>query len=143
MTRLLAIVTSAVFLLVGFFAASAKVHDPGPPYTSAQFLEISKERLAYDLRQNIEIWWAKAPEYLKKHILNTHSERWAAIIKCNYFGFRPDVTGPLNSAKCEEDDFQASQRGRNSWSQDGTWVGPSEACLKRNKRSKWGELICD
>ena len=143
MIKLIATVTSVFLMLAGAFAVNAKVHDPGPPYTSEQFLEIAKERLAFDLRQNLEIWWAKAPAYLKKHILNSHSERWSGIIKCNYFGYRPDVTGPMNSAKCEEDDYQASQRGRKAWSPDGQWIGPSAECVKRDKRSKWGELICD
>ena len=138
----LALVAFVAMLAVSPFA-TAKVADPGPPYTEAQFLAISQERLPYELRTNLPKWWSQAPDYLKKHILNTDSQRWPSIIMCNYFGFRPDQQGALNSAKCEEEHFQASQRGRKNWSDDGQWLGPSEACVKRNKRSQYGELLCD
>ncbi len=134
---------AGLVLLVLCGVAIAKVVDNGPPYTDAQFLLIAEERLPTALRQNLSVWWAKAPDYLRKHVLNSPSERWYSIIKCNYFGYRPDVSGPTNSAKCEQDSFDNEQRGRNSWTADGQWIGPSEACVKRDKRSKYGELICD
>jgi hypothetical protein len=143
MRPFLASLLVAFVALTGAGLVHAKVPDPGPPYTEAQFLSISRERLPYELQENLPKWWGLAPEYLKKHILNAHSERWPSIIMCNYFGFRPDVQGALNSAKCEEEHFQASQRGKKNWSADGQWVGPSEACVKRNKRSQYGELLCD
>jgi hypothetical protein len=133
----------AIAMLMIAPGAQAAVPDPGPPYTEAQFLAISQERLPYELRNNLPKWWGQAPDYLKKHILNTDSQRWPSIIMCNYFGFRPDQQGALNSAKCEEEHFQASQRGKKNWTADGQWVGPSEECIKRNKRSKYGELLCD
>lgn len=143
MKSLVTAVFLALALVLTVHEARAKVPDPGPPYTDAQFLAISQERLPYELRTNLPKWWSQAPDYLKKHILNTHSERWPSIIMCNYFGFRPDLQGELNSAKCEEEHFRASQRGRKNWSDDGQWVGPSEECVRRNKRSKYGELLCD
>jgi hypothetical protein len=139
---ILALVACAAMLAVSSGAVAA-VADPGPPYTEAQFLAISQERLPYELRTNLPKWWSQAPDYLKKHILNSDSQRWPSIIMCNYFGFRPDQQGALNSAKCEEEHFQASQRGKKNWTEDGQWVGPSEECIKRNKRSKYGELLCD
>jgi hypothetical protein len=39
--------------------------------------------------------------------------------------------------------MDAQARGAKSWSPDGQWVGPSDACRKRDKGSQWGELICD
>ncbi len=125
------------------FAAAAKAVDNGPPYTDEQFLELSKEHLPNDAQTTLPEWWKRAPDYLRRHVLNSRSDMWWPIIKCNFFGFRPDVSGPVNSAKCEKEAFENSQRGRNSWSKDGQWVGPSEACIKRDKRSQYGELICD
>lgn len=143
MRQFSAVILSLVLLVVSSFAVVAKVVDPGPPYTNDQFLEIAQERLPNSMKVGLVEWWARAPDYLRKHVLNSPSERWSGIIKCNYFGFRPDVSGPLNSAKCEEDDYQAMQRGRNSWTADGQWIGPSDACVKRDKRTRYGELICD
>ena len=143
MNRPAAMFFATVVMLATAFGVAAKVVDNGPPYTEEQFLTISEERLPTALRYNLKIWWAKAPDDLRKHVLNSPSDRWYSIIKCNYFGFRPDVSGPMNSAKCEEEDYQGVQRGRKSWSSDGQWVGPSEECIKRDKRSKYGELVCD
>ena len=68
---------------------------------------------------------------------------WWPIIECNFFGYRPDVQGPTNSLKCEQDLYKASQRGKNMWTEDGRWIGPSEECKKRDKRTEYGELVCD
>ena len=123
--------------------APAAMVDKGPPYTDAQFIALSVERLPTSFRKTLPEWWARAPEYLRKHVLNSPSEMWWPIIECNFFGYRPDVTGAVNSTKCEQDLYKASQRGKNNWSPDGQWLGPSEECRKRDKRSEWGELICD
>jgi hypothetical protein len=143
MLRLFSMAMLCLGIAMSAVTASAKIPDPGPPYTEAQFLAISQERMPFELRANLPRWWAQAPDYLKKHILNTHSDKWQSIILCNYFGFRPDEKGALNSSKCEEEHYQASQRGKQNWTADGQWVGPSEECIKRNKRSKYGEIICD
>lgn len=143
MLRLFSMVILILGIALSAETASAKIPDPGPPYTGEQFLAISQERMPFELRANLPKWWSQAPDYLKKHILSTHSDRWASIIMCNFFGFRPDTAGALNSAKCEEDHYQASQQGKKSWTADGQWVDPSPECIKRNKRSKYGELLCD
>jgi hypothetical protein len=142
MLRVLLVLASAISLFAA--EASAAIPDNGPPYTDAQFIALSAERLpsSFDKRSLAE-WWARAPDYLRRHVLNSRSEMWWHIILCNFMGFRPDLQGPQNSRKCEEDSFKASQRGKNNWSADGTWIGPSEECRKRDKRSQWGELICD
>lgn len=132
-----------LFVMATAFGVAAKVVDNGPPYTDAQFLAISDERTPEALRAELHAWWARAPQYLRQHVLTSPSDRWPSIIKCNYMGFRPDVEGPLNSKKCEDEDYAGMQRGRKMWSADGQWIGPSEECIKRDKRSKYGELICD
>ena len=143
MLRLFSMAMLCLGIAMSAVTASAKVPDPGPPYTEEQFLSISQERMPYELRANLPKWWSQAPDYLKKHILTSHSERWPSIIMCNYFGFRPDAAGALNSNKCEEEHYQASQQGKKNWTPDGQWVDPSPECIKRNKRTKYGELVCD
>ena len=49
----------------------------------------------------------------------------------------------MNSKKCEDEDYAGVQRGKSMWSADGQWIGPSEECKKRDKRTKYGELVCD
>ena len=125
--------------------ALAEAPDNGPPYTDQQFLALAPDRLPVEFRDpdRLRNWWGRAPGYLRQHILNSKSAMWWPIVLCNYMGFRPDGPGDLNSAKCERDSYEASQRGKSMWSADGTWIGPSEECKKRDKRTKWGELICD
>lgn len=138
------LVFSAMLLLPAAGVSSASVPDNGPPYTDAQFLAISAERLPNSFQKGtLAEWWARAPAYLRKHVLSSPSHMWWPIIECNFFGFRPDVSGPTNSAKCEADLYRNSQRNKSNWAPDGTWLGPSEECRKRDKRSEWGELICD
>jgi len=136
-------VLSVIAVVATAFGVAAKAVDNGPPYTDAQFIAIMDDRTPEMLREQLHSWWARAPEYLRKHVLSSPSDRWASIIKCNYFGFRPDVQGPLNSQKCEDEDYAGIQRGKKMWSADGQWVGPSEDCVKRDKRTKYGELVCD
>jgi hypothetical protein len=132
-----------VAVMIAAPLAVAAIVDKGPPYTDAEFIALSQERLPVGFRSTLPEWWARAPDYLRKHVLNSPSHMWWPIIECNFFGFRPDVTGPVNSAKCEQDLYRASQRGRSMWSPDGQWIGPSEECKKRDKRTEYGELICD
>ena len=131
----------AAGLLAG--TAIAEVVDKGPPYTSDQFMEISYERVPDSFKINLPTWWAKAPKYLKDRILASPSHMWWAIILCNYQGFRPESNGADSADKCEQAWYRNSQRGKQQWSADGKFVEPSEACLKRNKRTQYGELICD
>ncbi len=144
--RLLTMLFAAA-VIVGFGVkhVAASIPDNGPPYTDEQFLALAPERMPVEFRDRTRLnnWWGRAPAYLRKHILNSKSEMWWPIVLCNYLGFRPDVTGELNSARCERQAFENSQRGRGNWTEDGQWKDPSPECVKRDKRTKWGELICD
>jgi hypothetical protein len=133
--------TLALGLLVG--AAVAAVVDPGPPYTNDQFMEISNERLPDAFKKTLPAWWAKAPKYLKDRILAAPSDMWWPIILCNYQGFRPESNAQDSADVCEKQWYRNSQRGKQQWSPDGKFVEPSDACVKRNKRSQYGELLCD
>lgn len=131
-------------IVLGFAApASAEVVDKGPPYTNDQFVEISKERVPDSFKYNLDEWWAKAPGYLKQRILAARSEMWWAIILCNYQGFAPGASGRESAETCEKNWYKNSQRGKSFWSPTGEFVGPGEACIKRDKRTQYGELICD
>ena len=123
--------------------ALAVVVDNGPPYTSDQFMEISYERVPDQFKTNLPKWWAKAPKYLKDRILNSPSQMWWAIILCNYQGFRPESHGTDSAEVCEQNWYKNSQRGKQQWTPDGRYVEPTQACLTRNKRTQYGELICD
>ena len=135
-----------LILAVAFFAsaASAEPVDNGPPYTNKQFLELIGSRMPSDFsRERVEEWWARAPDYLRRRVLNSPSHMWWPIILCNFMGFKPEGVEAGGADKCEREHYEGSQRGRKNWSPDGQWVGPSDECRKRDKRSKWGELICD
>jgi len=135
------IVAAFTIFFAGF--AAAAIVDRGPPYSNDQFLELVGERVPPGFRQILPEWWAKAPDYLRKRVLASPSEKWWPIILCNYMGFKPGAPGDQSAEKCEDDWYRNSQRGKANWSPDGQWLGPSEECRKRDKRSKWGELICD
>jgi len=123
--------------------ALAAVVDNGPPYTNDQFMQISYERVPDEFKTNLPKWWAKAPQYLKDRILAAPSQMWWPIILCNYQGFKPESHGADSAETCENNWYRASQRGKQQWSADGKYVEPSQACLQCNKRTQWGELICD
>ncbi len=123
--------------------AAAEAVDRGPPYSNDGFLSLAPSILPNGFRRILPEWWAKAPEYLKQRVLAAPSRMWWPIVLCNYMGFKPGGTGFESAEACEKSAYDASQRGKNSWSTDGQWVGPSDECVKRDKRSKWGELVCD
>lgn len=124
-------------------AAGAEPADKGPPYTDAQFMELAPYRLPNGFARILPNWWPRAPGYLRQRVLSSRSEMWWFIIECNGMGFKPDGMPPGGADKCEQDAFKASQRAKSNWAPDGSWVGPSEACKKRDKRTEYGELICD
>ena len=125
-------------------AAAGAVSDNGPPYTDQQFFELAKDRLPREfLRLDLPSWWSKAPAYLRHRVLNTPSEKWWFVMLCNFQGFKPEGMEAGGADKCEREAYENSQRKKSSWSADGQWIGPSEECRKRDKRSQWGELICD
>ena len=142
--RALSMFCLALLLSVTFAGgAFAAPIDKGPPYTEEEFLALGPERLPVDFRKRLPEWWVRAPDYLREHVLSSPSDMWWPIIECNFMGFRPDAVGALNSKKCEQDAYRAIQRGKSMWNEDGSWRGPSEECKKRDKRTEWGELICD
>ncbi len=143
MLRLSALVCAIAFTIVLAGPAAAAVVDKGPPYTEQQFLELSADRVPDSFKSQLASWWARAPAYLKRRILNAPSDMWWPIILCNYLGYKPDAGPALDPTKCEQDAYRGTQRGKSMWTKDGQWIGPSEECKKRDKRTQWGELICD
>lgn len=95
--------------------------------------------------QNVENavkFWRKAPPELKARILAAPKEKRWPIILCNFLGFNIGTTGRTDPDLCEGRVYADIVRGQESWSSDGNWVGPSEACRARNKRNEYGQLIC-
>ena len=143
MSRVLSVLCLVFATLSSAAFAAAYPVDRGPPYTSEQFLELSATRVPVEMRKTLPEWWARAPEYLRKRLLASPSDRWWPIILCNYFGFKPEGMGVGGADKCEREAYQGTQRGKSFWTEDGRWIGPSEECKKRDKRTQYGELICD
>lgn len=143
MLRLSALALAAAFTIFCAAPAAWAIVDNGPPYTSEQFIALSNERIPESFKKQLPAWWARAPEYLKRRILTAPSYMWWPIILCNYMGYKPGAGPALDPEKCEQDAYKGTQRGKSMWTSDGRWVGPSEECRKRDKRTQWGELICD
>lgn len=145
MLRLLSAIWIALaFTLFSGVTIAVAATDRGPPYTDAQFLELAKDRMPAGFgRADLNNWWSRAPDYLRKRVLNSPSEKWWPIILCNFQGFKPEGQDAGGADKCEKDAYDNSQHKKSFWSADGVWIGPSEACVKRDKRTQWGELICD
>jgi hypothetical protein len=144
MFRFLSFVCLVLSVVMFGSGVSAAPSDNGPPYTDQQFLALVGDRIPSDVRRGqVEQWWSRAPNYLRQRVLNAPSQMWWPILLCNFMGFKPEGMEAGGAEKCEQDWYRNSQRGRKNWSADGQWVGPSEECRKRDKRSQWGELICD
>jgi hypothetical protein len=143
MLRSLLALCLVVASLAGVKDVVAEPVDNGPPYTDEQFLALAPHRLPNGFARALHDWWKRAPAYLRHRILNSHSDKWWFIIECDYMGFKPEGMPPGGADKCVEEAYRASQRGKSFWTKDGRWVGPSEECVKRDKRTQYGELICD
>jgi hypothetical protein len=143
MLRFLSLFCVAAVLAFAAVKVSAEVVDRGPPYSGDDFLALSPTILPNGFAAILPGWWSKAPDYLKKRILASRSDMWWPIIQCNYMGFKPEGMDVGGAEKCEKDAYKSIQRGKSFWSADGQWIGPSEECRKRDKRTQWGELICD
>jgi hypothetical protein len=87
-------------------------------------------------------YWRAAPADLKDRVRAAPPEKRWSIIICNVLGFKIDAEGAANAERCEAAAYADTVRGAESWSSDGQWVGPSEACKARNKRNGYGQLIC-
>lgn len=87
-------------------------------------------------------YWRTAPEDLKDRVRAAPAEKRWSIIICNVLGFKIGTEGAASAERCEAGAYADTVRGAASWSSDGQWVGPSEACRTRNKRNEYGQLIC-
>jgi hypothetical protein len=135
-----------MWIVVTPLIAFAAVNDSGPPYTDEQFLSIARSRISsQEFVDDLPSWWGRAPTYLKNRIKSIPSERWWSVIICNIQGRSRLEDGGYSARAIEcEDDFMETQRhGAKNWSPNGQWIGPSQDCRRRDKRSQWGELICD
>jgi len=88
----------------------------------------------------VAAWWAKQPDRIKNRLRQEPLEMWRPVILCSYQGF--DMTKPDGQA-CEKEAYDRRYKRGNMWGEGNQFVGPSDDCLKRNKRTQYGELICD
>lgn len=142
MLRLAMIAISAAFL--GMTAQAADKVDMSGLTPEEQEIVQSLQTSGANA-QNVEnavAFWRKAPENLKARVMAAPREKRWPIILCNFLGFNIGTTGRTDPAVCEEQAYADIQRGQDSWSADGKWVGPSEECRARNKRNGYGQLLC-
>ena len=89
------------------------------------------------------IWfWRQAEPALKARVRAAPKDRRWPVITCYFLGFQTGTTGRTDPALCEDGLYADSERGRDSWSDDGQWLGPSPECRARNKRNGYGQLEC-
>ena len=110
---------------------------------AAQSLPYSPEAVAQELGMPVprfEAWWSQAPASLRAHLAAQPLEKWGSAVICDYLGYR---AGTQDGDTCREDRYTKRMQSADQWNPDGTYRGPSEECLARNKTDKWGRLICN
>lgn len=90
-------------------------------------------------RERFERWWRQMPAYFKDSLHKAKFEEWRAVIYCDFLGFR---AGTPQSDKCVEMRNKSWQQNATQWNADGTFRGPSDACIARNETDQFGRLIC-
>ena len=90
--------------------------------------------------ERFERWWSQAPASMRSELTSQPLAKWGPSVICNVLGFR---IGPTEGADRREKKYADRVATADRWNADGTYKGPSEACLARNKTDKWGRLICD
>lgn len=114
--------------------AAAEVPDDYPEELLAFLGSVSPES-----KRRIDAWWDRMPGYFKESLMDEPFEEWREVIYCDYLGFR---AGSPEGAQCVEMRNETWQRNASQWNADGTYRGPSEACLARNETDRFGRLIC-
>lgn len=91
-------------------------------------------------QDRFERWWSQAPQSMKAELTAQPLEKWRPTVICDVLGFR---IGTSEGGECREKKYQERMASADQWNADGSFKGPSEACLARNKTDKWGRLICN
>lgn len=127
------VVVAAVVVFTGVMGVPAKAQSyPYPVADIATELGMTQERF--------ERWWSQAPQSMKSELTGQPLDRWGPTVICDVLGFR---IGTSEGSECREKKYKDRMASADQWNADGTFKGPSEACLARNKTDKWGRLICD
>ncbi len=131
------VVQALVFVATLFLIGSAALpgHAQSYPYPVAD--------IATELgmpQDRFERWWSQAPQSMKAELTAQPLEKWRPTVICDVLGFR---IGTSEGAECREKKYQERMASADQWNPDGSYKGPSEACLARNKTDKWGRLVCD
>lgn len=90
--------------------------------------------------ERFEDWWSKAPSRMRDHLAGQPLAKWGPTVICDYLGYRYGT--PAGDA-CRDERYADRMATADRWNADGTYRGPSEECLARNKTDQWGRLICD
>ncbi|MGD1933516.1 MAG: hypothetical protein ACFB0Z_03235 [Candidatus Phaeomarinobacter sp.] len=131
--RFTIVVSAAALVFSSVISDSAKAQ--GYPYPVAE--------IATELgmpQDRFERWWSQAPQAMKSELSGQPLNRWRPTVICDVLGFR---IGTPEGGECRETKYKERMASADQWNADGTFKGPSEACLTRNKTDKWGRLICN
>jgi len=110
---------------------------------SAQDYPYPVEDIAAEMgmpQERFERWWSAAPSSMRAELTSLPLGKWGPTVLCDFLGFR---IGTEEGRDCRETKYEARMASADQWNADGTYKGPSEECLARNKTDKWGRLICD
>jgi hypothetical protein len=122
----------ASVLLVGAVSTPSNAQSyPYPLSDIATELGMTEERF--------ERWWSQAPGSMKSELSSQPLGKWRPTVVCDVLGFR---IGSAEGAECRETKYKERMATADQWNADGSYKGPSEECLARNKTDKWGRLIC-
>lgn len=131
--RLFASGAVVFFALASMVAGEAQAQSyPYPVQDIAIELSMPVERF--------ERWWAGAPTKMKSELTGLPLGKWRPTVLCDYLGFR---LGTPEGVECREREYRERMAAADQWNADGSYKGPSEECLARNKTDKWGRIICN
>lgn len=139
MTKIRALILAIGTVLPLLFSTAAFA---GPPWTEQEFFDRVEFRTQIPDRTRLLEWWAKQPPALKSRILAAEQRMWWPIILCNYFGYKIGGPESYSADKCEAQMRSDHDRGIGEWTQNGQYMGPTDACRARNKRDQYGRLDC-
>ncbi len=133
---------SFIVPVAGFLFAAAIVIGSANPAT-AQSYPYPVDEIASEMgmtTERFERWWSQAPASMRGELAGQPLAKWGPSVICDVLGFR---IGSTEGADCREQKYADRMATADRWNADGTYKGPSEACLARNKTDKWGRLICE
>lgn len=124
-------------LVAGFMAIAVPQSQAASDYSPE--LQAYMTSLTAAERERFDEWWSRMPAYFKDSLHGSKFENWREVVYCDYLGFK---AGTALSETCVEQRTKSWQQNASQWNADGTFRGPSEACVSRGRTDEYGRLIC-